>query len=93
MTTRNIFTKAPGETLNYSWNWQNHLPDGVSISSAEVLVPVGLTQVGTTTITEPRVSVVISGGTLHTTYPLVCTMTRSDGVTLTRLITINIEER
>lgn len=68
MTT--TFQKDPGATLDYSVDWTEFLETGEAIASSTWTVPTGITEV-TTSNTDTKGTIWLSGGTLGQTYELV----------------------
>lgn len=68
MTT--TFQKDPGATLDYSVDWSEFLETGETITASTWTVPSGLTTV-TTSNTDTKATVWLSGGTLGQSYELV----------------------
>lgn len=84
--------KDPSAVLDWQFNWSNWLAASETISSATVTVDSGLTkdsQSNTTT----SVTVWLSGGTLGTTYKVVCRITTNQGRTDERTIGIRLTDR
>lgn len=68
MTT--TFQKDPAATLDYSVDWTEFLEDEEVIAASQWTVPSGITQV-TTSYTDKKATIWLSGGTLGQTYELV----------------------
>lgn len=84
--------KDPSAVLDYAFDWSNWLGTNETISTATVTVDAGLTkdsQSNTTT----KVTVWLSGGTLATTYKVVCRITTNQGRTDERTIGIRVTDR
>jgi hypothetical protein len=77
------FEKKPTSTRNYTFDWGTfldaYLPTVVTIASATVTVPTGLTKVAQSNTTR-TVVVKISGGAVgDCEYAVVCTITMDNG--------------
>lgn len=68
MTT--TFQKDPAATLDYSVDWTEFLDTGEAISASTWTVPDGITQV-TTSFTDTKGIIWLSGGTLGKSYEIV----------------------
>ena len=72
-------TKDPQAVLNYTFDWSDWLPGGVTIASASITsTPVGLT-LGTPSNDSTSITIEIRGGTAGTEHELTWTVTFSTG--------------
>ena len=89
--------KAPGEKLDYGFDWQGGAPGpwldtGDTISESTWTVPTGITEVAsskTTTTTTIR----LSGGTAGETYEIENKITTSSGEMAERTFLVIVEDR
>ena len=61
------YRKGADEALRVTINWGPDLRVGESISASDYTFPSGITE-GTSTFSERQTSVIVSGGTINTTY-------------------------
>lgn len=87
-----IWSKDPQAVLDWAFEWSNWLAASETISSATVTVDAGLTK-DTQSNTSTKVTVWLSGGTLGTTYKVVCRITTNQGRTDERTIGIRLTDR
>jgi hypothetical protein len=88
--TMPIYTKDPGATKDYSFDWSDWLQTGETISTSSWSVTSGITQVSeseTTTTT----TIWLSGGAAGQRYLCTNTITSSGGRTEKKSIVIDIE--
>lgn len=90
--------KDPDDVATYWFNWDRDLPVGLTIVSAEVVLPVGdlaFSQVGGQNIwiVGRMVGFRPSGGTVGSSYPIDNTITTNDGQVLNITKTLEVEER
>jgi hypothetical protein len=84
--------KAPTEQIDYSLDWSDHLPAGVTITGAVWQIPGGLS--GTTeNIAGSVVTKRISGGTAGYEYNVDCTITKSNGEVVPRSFVVSVVAR
>lgn len=88
------FLKDPNAQLDYKFEWSDWLESGEVISSYSVTVSTGLTKV-TDSKTNTSVTVWLSGGTVNTTYEVVCRITTNSNPARTedRTMTFKVMER
>jgi len=86
------FIKDPDSVLDYSFDWNEWLESGESISSHVVTVDVGITK-DSSDNSSTAVTVWLSGGTAGTSYNIACEIVTSAGRTTERSITIRCRER
>jgi len=86
------FIKDPDAVLDYQWDWAAWLETGETITDHEVTATSGLT-VDSTSEDDGAVTVWLSGGTVHQTYTVDCTITTSAGRVDSRSIEIDCKDR
>lgn len=84
--------KAPGEDLDYAFDWSDWLPDGDAISSHDLDVETGLT-LGAHANTSDEVQLWLSGGTAGNTYYVDCTVVTTGGRTGVRRLEVRVKVR
>lgn len=86
--------KDPAARLDYTWDWGLWLTAaGDTISAAIVLVPEGLTAVGSPTINGAFVTQRVSGGVVDTTFKMICQITTTGGLIDERSMYLTIMDR
>lgn len=92
--------KDPGETLDFKFDWgiptdpDQYLEPGETISLAVVDIPDGLVYESHAIVDASRsVLFWVSGGTLGTTYGVVCTITTNTSRTAVRTMPILIQKK
>jgi len=86
----NYIDKDPDAVLDYSWDWTLWLADiSDSIASHSIIIPVGLT-CDSSSVVGDFVVAWISGGTLATSYQVVCRVVTTGGRTDDRSIYVKI---
>lgn len=81
--------KAPGDVVDYSLDWVDHLAAGVTISSATWVVSATLTE-GASGVSGSVATKRISGGTAGTEHKVTCQMTKSNGERIDRTFVISV---
>jgi hypothetical protein len=85
--------KDPDAVLDYTFDWTLYLDDIVdTLSSRTIVVPSGITKVSDS-IVGKTVVVWLSGGTVGTTYRIVCRIVTVGGRTDDRSIFVKIKDR
>jgi hypothetical protein len=88
------YIKDPAALLPYSWDWTAWLAGaGDTISSATVLVPEGLTAVGSANVDGTVVTQRVSGGSSGAIYKMVCQITTAGGLIDERSIQLTVMDR
>jgi hypothetical protein len=97
------FIKDPVENLDYMWDWapltsEQPGADSDWLQSGEIIVSHTITTTPGITFsndlhTDTQVQVWLSGGTVGTSYIIVCLILTNHGRTSVRRITIKIQER
>ena len=72
------FSKQPGETLDYDFDFTDWMPTGDAIASSVVTAESGVT-LGTKISTDTVIKQFISGGTDGQKYKVTCKITTNDG--------------
>lgn len=83
-------TKDPADTLDYTYDWQNVLVPGETISDVLWTVPSGLTK-GAETLNGGAATVWLSGGANCQDYCIVCKITTSAGRIVERTVGLRVE--
>lgn len=88
------YTKDTPEILDYQFDWaaNAYLAAGETILTSIITVPTGIT-INTQTHDTTTSTVWLSGGTIGTTYKLVCTITTNQGRTCVRHLNIKMGEK
>ena len=81
--------KAPGDVVDYSLDWVDHLADAVTITAATWIVPAGLTA-GSAGVVGSVTTQRISGGTAGADYKVTCQMTKSNNERIDRTFVISV---
>ena len=87
--------KDPNAILTYAWDWTDWLAQegATSIQSAVITADAGVTKVGSAVIAGGVVSQTISGGTVGTSYKLVCRVTTTSNLVDDRTIILDVVEK
>ena len=88
------FIKDPDAKLDYKFDWSDWLETAETITSYSLVVPTGLTKFSDSN-DDDSVTVWLTGGTVGTTYEVVCRITTDSNPTRIedRTITLIIAER
>lgn len=86
------FIKDPSAVLDYAFDWSDWLASGETIATHTITVDKGLTK-DSSTESDGKVTVWLSGGTVGEWYKIACLITTSAGRTDERTISIQIQER
>jgi len=89
---RPVKYKDPGANLDYSFDWEDWLAVGETISTSSWSVSAGITK-GSETDTDTTTTVWLTGGTAGTAYTITCTVTTSTGRIDDRSMTIKVINR
>jgi hypothetical protein len=81
--------KAPGDVVDYTLDWTDHLAQGVTAVTASWTVPAGLTGAGEG-VASPLTTKRISGGTAGTEYKVAVAMTKSNAEVVVRTFVITV---
>lgn len=84
--------KDPNSVLNYAWDFTDWLITGDSLSDHSVIADAGIT-VDSSAINGAYVDVVLSGGTVGTSYDVTVRVTTSNGYVVDRTVIFSIGER
>lgn len=71
--------KSPSGILSYLFDWSDWLPPGVTISTATITVPSGITFESTVRASSTVLAKNVAGGTIGVSYPITCSVTSSEG--------------
>ena len=88
----NQFTKDPSAVLDYVFDWTEWLATGETITDHTITADTGIT-VDSSTESDGKVTVWLSGGTAGINYKVACLVTTSAGRTDERTIWIKVVER
>lgn len=86
------FTKDPDAVLDYTWDWSDWLGADTITGAPTVTVPSGITKTSQSNTTT-TVTAWLSGGTVGTTYDVICRIVTTGGRTDDRTIRIEVTER
>jgi len=84
--------KDPSAVLDYVFNWTEWLATGETITDHTITADTGIT-VDSSTESDGKVTVWLSGGTAGINYKVACLITTSAGRTDERTIWIKVVER
>jgi hypothetical protein len=88
------YIKDPAARLDYTWDWSDWLADiDDTMNSATVTLPDGLTAAESPVVDSPFVIQRVEGGTLESTYQMVCQITTAGGLIDERSIYLTIKDR
>jgi hypothetical protein len=91
------YVKDPTARLDYTWDWSDWLADiDDTMSTATpptVTLPDGLTAADPLVVDGPFVTQRVEGGTLESTYQMVCQITTAGGLIDQRTIYLTIKDR
>ena len=90
--TLTSFMKDPDSVLDYTFDWNEWLESGESISNHVITVDDGITK-DSSSNSSTIVTVWLSGGTAGTNYNIACKIVTGAGRTVERSITIRCRER
>lgn len=85
------FTKQPADTLDYDIDYTDWFTPGDNVQSVVIVADTGIT-VGSIFNNDPRVKVLISGGTSGATYKVTCTMNSANGLVRQDEFKIRVKE-
>lgn len=86
------FIKDPDAVLDWTWDWQNWLADGETISASSWIITAGLTK-NSESATSTNTKVWLSGGQSGRPYRVTNRITTNLGRTDDRSVTIRITDR
>ena len=86
-----VYDKDPNAVLDYAFDWSAWLSESETISAHDVTVPAGIT-LDSSEDTDDTVTAWLSGGTLGTTYTVVCQITTNQARTDERSIIIRAKD-
>lgn len=86
------YLKDPDAVLDWMFDWNDWLASGETITDHIITVDTGITN-DSSTEDAGKVTVWLSGGTVHTEYCITCRITTSAGRTDDRSIWIQVENR
>lgn len=88
----NRFIQDPAAVLDYQFDWSAWLPEGDTISEANVTADEGL-EVSQLSHAGGKVTAWVSGGVVGRTYLLTCSITTAGGRKDERTIRITIQDQ
>ena len=88
----NQYLKDPSAVLDYVFDWTEWLATGETITDHTITADTGIT-VDSSTESDGKVTVWLSGGTAGQNYKVACKITTSAGRTDERTIWIKVVER
>jgi hypothetical protein len=86
------YTKDPSALLDYILDWAGSFPSGDSLSSSVVTADAGIT-VESQTVSGLKHTVWLSGGTVGSSYLVVCEVTSAGGRRDQRTLRITVADR
>lgn len=87
-----VFEKDPDAVLDYSFDWEDWLCEGDTITASTWATPAGITE-DSDSFTDDTTTVWLSGGTVGESYDLVNHVTTNEGREEDRTLTICIRQR
>ena len=88
----NQFTKDPSAVLDYAFDWTGWLAAGETITDHTITADTGIT-VDSSTESDGKVTVWLSGGTAGINYKVACLVETSAGRTDERTLWIRVVDR
>lgn len=86
-----LYPQHEDDVLKYTWDFSKVLISGETISTAEVTADSGMTAASATISSDSlKVTALLSGGDLYTTYMSKCKIVTSGGETINRSLSVQI---
>ena len=92
MSLNNTFTKDPSAVLDWAYDWTDWLAEAETITDHTITADTGIT-VDSSTESDGKVTVWLSGGTAGINYKVACLITTTAGRTDERTMWIKVTDR